>query len=141
MIKLDDKLLKELLPQSTRDNRVKYLPYLVELLPKYGIDSWERIAAFISNVGVESLHLKYCEEIASGQAYEGREDLGNTQKGDGVRYKGRGLIQVTGRDNYKKVGKDLGVDFISNPQLLSTPRYAVESACWYWKTKKLNELC
>ena len=95
---------------------------------------------FIAQIGHESGQLKYSEEIASGKAYEGRKDLGNTQQGDGVKFKGRGLIQITGRFNYIQLSKDLGEDFIKNPELLSTPKYAVQSACWFWNKNKLNDL-
>jgi putative chitinase len=80
------------------------------------------------------------EEYASGAAYEGRTSLGNTQPGDGVRYKGRGIIQLTGRSNYRIYGTALGLDLENNPQLASVPENAVRIACEYWKRKDLNTL-
>ena len=81
------------------------------------------------------------EEFASGKAYEGRKDLGNTQKGDGVRYKGRGPIQVTGRDAYKQCGAALGVDLVSNPKLLLEPQYGFMGSAWVFGSwKKCNPL-
>jgi putative chitinase len=109
-------------------------------MPKYSIDSDKEVAAFIAQIGHESGYLRYSEEIASGKAYEGRRDLGNIYAGDGMKYKGRGLIQITGRYNYAQLSKDLGEDFIKNPELLSTPKYAVQSACWFWNKNKLNDL-
>ena len=132
--------LKAMLPLSSEANRLKYIEWLNYYMSKYDIDTDKRIAAFIAQIGHESGQLKYSEEIASGAAYEGRKDLGNTQKGDGKRFKGRGLIQITGRFNYTLISKDLGEDFISNPELLSTPKYAVQSACWFWNKNKLNDL-
>ena len=132
--------LKAMLPLSSEANRQKYIEWLNYFMSKYDIDTDKRIAAFIAQIGHESGQLRYVEEIASGAAYEGRKDLGNTQKGDGKRFKGRGLIQITGRFNYEKLSKDLGEDFISNPELLSTPKYAVQSACWFWNKNKLNDL-
>ena len=115
---------------------------------RYKITTAVRELCFLAQVGHESGGLFFTEELASGKAYEGRKALGNVQPGDGVRYKGRGLIQITGRFNYKAIGDELGVDFIKNPALLggknvkvSTPeqlRYAALSAGWYWNSRKLN---
>ena len=139
-MKTTNEFLKEVMPQSTEANRQKYLEWLNYFMPKYAIDSDKQVAAFIAQIGHESGQLRYVEELASGKAYEGRKDLGNTQQGDGVKFKGRGLIQITGRFNYIQLSKDLGEDFIKNPELLSTPKYAVQSACWYWNKNKLNDL-
>jgi predicted chitinase len=105
---------------------------------------------FLAQVGHESGSLFFTEELASGAAYEGRKSLGNTQPGDGIRFKGRGLIQITGRANYKAVGDALGVDFVGNPALLGgknvnvcTPdqiKNAALSAGWYWDSRKLNTI-
>jgi putative chitinase len=100
------------------------------------------MAAFLGQVLHESGCFRYVHELASGEAYEGRADLGNTQKGDGPRFKGRGLIQVTGRSNYEKVSKALygGQQLLETPDLLATPENAVRSAYWFWDTHNLNEL-
>jgi putative chitinase len=139
-MKITNEFLKEVMPQSTEKNRLKYIEWLNYFMPKYSIDSDKEVAAFIAQIGHESGYLRYSEEIASGKAYEGRRDLGNIYAGDGVKYKGRGLIQITGRYNYAQLSKDLGEDFIKNPELLSTPKYAVQSACWFWNKNKLNDL-
>lgn len=139
-MELSNNQLKEIYPNSTQSNRDKYLPFLNKYFDKYKVNTSDRMAAFLAQIGHESAELRYVEEIASGSAYEGRKDLGNIQKGDGVRYKGRGLIQVTGRSNYTAISKDLGVDFVSNPKLLQEPEYAVLCAFWYWDKHKLNEL-
>ena len=139
-MKITNEFLKEVMPQSTEKNRLKYIEWLNYCMPIYKIDTEKRVAAFIAQIGHESGYLRYSEEIASGKAYEGRRDLGNIYAGDGIKYKGRGLIQITGRYNYAQLSKDLGEDFIKNPELLSTPKYAVQSACWYWNYKKLNNL-
>ncbi len=135
--------LKKIFPNSTESNRLKYLPYLNNFFIYYRVDTFERVCAFIAQIGHESGQLKYVEEIASGEAYEGRKDLGNTRKGDGKKYKGRGLIQVTGRANYAAFDKwvtnvPIGTDFVENPGLLKEPQYAVLSAFWYWDVNKLN---
>jgi putative chitinase len=87
---------------------------------------------------------EYAEEYArkperiANKVYSGR--MGNTEDGDGAKYIGRGLIQLTGKDNYKAVTEALGTDFIGQPQLLEEPRYAALSAGWYWNRKQLNQL-
>lgn len=88
----------------------------------------------------ESGNFRYMEEIASGRAYEGRKDLGNTEKGDGTRYKGRGPIQLTGRANYRKYGLALGIDFENNPEIVALPSIGMLVACKYWDDNGLNEL-
>lgn len=99
-----------------------------------------RFAHFIAQLAHESGNFRYMEEIASGAAYEGRKDLGNTEKGDGTRYKGRGPIQLTGRANYRKYGRALGIDFESHPELVSIPSIGLLVACKYWANNGLNEL-
>ncbi|GLK88330.1 glycoside hydrolase family 19 protein [Pseudomonas turukhanskensis] len=111
---------------------------------RYRIDSPVRAAAFLAQVGHESGQLRYLREIwgpTPAQArYEGRQDLGNTQPGDGKRFMGRGLIQVTGRANYQKAGAALGLPLEDQPELLEQPVHAAMSAAWFWQTHGLNEL-
>jgi len=80
-------------------------------------------------------------EFASGEAYEGRLDLGNTEKGDGVRYKGRGYIQITGRANYATYGKRLGIDLVGNPDLALDANVAAKILAMYFKDRKVNVAC
>ena len=108
-------------------------------MEEFDINSAARQAAFLAQIGHESGQLRYSEEIASGAAYEGRADLGNTEVGDGKRYKGRGLIQITGRANYKECGDALGIDLIGEPDLLQQPDNACRSAAWFWKSHGLNQ--
>ena len=102
------------------------------------------MAAFIAQIGHESGQLQYVREIwgptAAQLRYEGRADLGNTVTGDGSRYRGRGLIQITGRANYAACGEALGIDLINHPELLEQPQYACLSAAWFWAMKGLNTL-
>jgi putative chitinase len=116
---------------------------LLAMLPRYGIDRPLRIAHFLAQIAHESGCLRYTEELASGAAYEGRKDLGNLLPGDGVRFKGRGLIQLTGRANYRQYGQACQRDFehADDPALVaSDPTLAVDVCGWFWATRKLNEL-
>lgn len=105
----------------------------------YGIlDTGLRLAHFMGQCGHESDGFRYMEEIASGADYEGRADLGNTQPGDGRRYKGRGPIQTTGRANYRRDGRTLGIDLESNPHLLSVPSLGLLASTLFWSRMGLN---
>lgn len=99
-----------------------------------------RLAHFMAQLLHESGGFRYMEEIASGQAYEGRGDLGNVQAGDGRRYKGRGPIQLTGRANYREFGRRIGIDLESHPQLAAFPSIGMLTACTYWSVHELNAL-
>jgi len=109
---------------------------LLVAMRKYGITSKLERAHFLAQCGHESGNYVYKEELASGRAYEGRKDLGNTHPGDGPKYKGRGYIQVTGRANYEAYSKYLvskGLDnVLVNPDLVAT-KYAADAACYWWK--------
>lgn len=109
---------------------------------KYEVNTPVRIAAFFSQLIHESNAFKATREYDSGSAYEGRVDLGNVFKGDGKKFKGRGYIQVTGRNNYSAVSKFIFGDdtLLKNPDLLATPQYAMLSAFWFWDSRKLNAL-
>lgn len=120
---------------------LKFLDPINQTLTKYEISTPERACCFISQVAHESGRLRYVKELATGEAYEGRKDLGNTQAGDGVKFKGRGLIQTTGRSNYLLTGTELGLDLINHPELLELPINAALSAGFFWKRNKLNDIC
>lgn len=111
------------------------------LLNGYQINTPLRIAHFMTQLDHESGGFKYTKELGNNayfDKYEGRKDLGNTQKGDGARFKGRGFIQVTGRANYTVLSKDTRIDFLNNPELLEQEANAMLSACWFWSKKELN---
>lgn len=133
--------LKQIAPAVNDKGAETFLPYLNKY--RGNVDTPLRFAAFLANILKESGCFKYVREIADGSAYEGREDLGNIHPGDGKTYKGRGLIQVTGRVNYAACSKDLFGDektLLQTPDLLATPENAVRSAYWFWGSKKLNEI-
>lgn len=104
------------------------------------LDTSLRLAHFMAQLIHESGSFRYMEEIASGVAYEGRADLGNTEPGDGRRYKGRGPIQLTGRANYRRVGRALGIDLEGNPIIAAVPSIGLLTACYFWADAGLNEL-
>ena len=162
--------LKAMLPASIEANRQKYLEWLNYYMPLYEINTKERIATFISNIGVECDNFKKIKEdlyysaerilevfpsyfknskgipdinlakkyaknpIALGShVYSNRNGNGNEASQDGDNYRARGLMGVTWKTNYAELSKAVGEDFISNPELLESPKYAVLSACWYFK--------
>ena len=132
--------LKKIAIHATSKNIDIFTPLLNRYMHEYGICGKYPESAFLATIIHESGSFRYLKEIASGQAYEGRKDLGNTETGDGVRFKGRGLIQLTGRANYALASNALGVDFVSNPELLEEAENAVRVSCWWWDMKKLNRL-
>ena len=139
-------------------------------MQEYEINTDKRVQAFLPTIGHESANFscvvenlnysasgllnyfpKYfnsaqAEEYArkperiANRVYANRIGNGNEQSGDGWKFRGRGLIQVTGRSNYLACGKGIGVDLINNPDLLCTPEYAVKSACWWFKNNGCNKL-
>ena len=119
-----------------------FVPVLNTAMNRYQIVGSKRVAAFIAQIGHESGQLKYVKEIwgptAAQMRYEGRADLGNNQPGDGSKYRGRGLIQITGRANYEACGEALGLDLIKQPELLEKPQHACMSAAWFWASRGLN---
>ena len=133
--------LAVVLPLALMKRIATFYDPLVQGMTAYGITSPLQMAHFLAQIGLESGNFLYTEELASGAAYEGRKDLGNTRKGDGVRYKGRGLIQLTGRANYTAFSGYTGVDYLAQPDLLSNdPLVAVDAACWFWKDRGLGPL-
>ncbi|AKJ03288.1 putative chitinase [Archangium gephyra] len=129
-----------IMPRLKPDKAAQYLPFLNAAMNEAEINTSLRRAAFLAQLAHESAQLRFFEELASGEAYEGRRDLGNTQKGDGVRYKGRGPIQLTGRNNYRKAGLALGLDLEGFPQRAADPDVGFRVAGWFWKSNGLNPL-
>ena len=128
------------MPGLSRSLAQSYLGPMEAAMREYQITNVHRIWMWLAQVGHESVSLRYFEEIASGAAYEGRADLGNTQPGDGVRFKGRGPIQITGRSNYTNAGNGLSLGLVSNPPMAADPKHAFRVSAWWWKTHGLNEI-
>lgn len=147
MIALTTEVLKNIAPGGKKTN-FKLFPGLVDSLnkwmPVFEIDTKPEICHFIAQCAHESDSFNILQEYASGKAYEGRKDLGNIYKGDGVRYKGRGAIQTTGRSNYRQLDIEAAkyfktkVSFENNPELLLQPDYGIWGACVFWDKRDLN---
>lgn len=129
-----------IMPRCPKLRAAALLPFLNEALDEFEINTPPRMATFLAQLAHESGELRYFEELASGEAYEGRKDLGNVAPGDGVRFKGRGPIQLTGRANYKRAGDALRLDLLRNPRRASDADVGFRIAGWFWKTHGLNDL-
>ena len=148
MIPIDGTVLREIAPRfrgKTAERQAEIIKEVGQVLQAtleaYEINTRLRIAHFLGQTCHESAGFRTTEEFASGAAYEGRKDLGNVKRGDGRRYKGRGLLQLTGRANYAEYGKALGVDLENNPAMAAEPALSLKIACEYWKRRKLNPDC
>lgn len=147
-----------------------FVPALNDAMALYQINTRKRIAAFLAQIGHESGQLTQCVENLNYSAkglqtvwpkrfnealanqvarqpqrianivYASRMGNGDTASGDGWTFRGRGLIQTTGKDNYTKAAKELRADLVTRPELLEQPKYAALSAAWFWGMKKLNVL-
>lgn len=140
---LDAALLARLMVCPDGPLPAKYLAPMNEALIHAQITTPVRLAHLVTQVGHECGSLRWMEELATGKAYENRKDLGNVMPGDGIRFKGRGVIQLTGRENYRLFGIWMGLGdlFLREPDLVATnPLYAVMTAAYYWETRKLNML-
>ncbi len=125
-------------PNTSKQRASLFLEPLNQTFEQFEINTPPRIRMFLAQIGHESGQLRYVRELATGELYEGRLDLGNTESGDGRRYKGRGLVQVTGRDNYRLCGKSLHLPLLEKPELLEESEYAAKSAGWFWNKNNLS---
>lgn len=139
---IDEKTLRSIIPAAPQ-NLAQYIPFLNQAFEEFGINTPQYQAAFIAQVAHESGGFRYVKELASGKSYDTgtkAKALGNTPEadGDGQKYKGRGLIQVTGKHNYKACSLALFNDdrLLATPQLLETLQYAVYSAAWFWSSNR-----
>ena len=139
--------LQQILPNAGQTAGV-FVPVLNTAMIRFQIVGIKRIAAFIAQIGHESGQFRYVRELGNDQ-YLSKYDtgtlakrLGNTPEadGDGQKYRGRGLIQITGRANYMLCGEALALDLINQPELLEKPQHACMSAAWFWASRGLNTL-
>lgn len=143
--------LQRIMPSATPASIANFIGPLNATMDEFGITTPKRQAAFLAQLAHESGSLRYVEEIASGAAYDNRADLGNTRPDaialaelagttPGRYYKGRGLIQITGFDNYLACSRALLRDdaLVKNPAMLERADLACRSAGWYWDSRRLN---
>lgn len=143
-----DDILMQIMPKLKRSLCEEYFPFLQQAMEEFEINNPLREAAFLAQLAHESGQFRYLEEIwgptDSQKKYEPpskkADQLGNTQPGDGKRFKGRGAIQLTGRANYNKYGGQLNVDLLNHPELAADPQVAFRVSGAFWKSKGLNEL-
>lgn len=138
-MQITNKLLRRLCPTAKQDIIDDVAYYFNKHASAYDVTTENRICHFFAQAAHESAHFQTLSEYADGSAYEGRSDLGNTKPGDGKRYKGRGIFQLTGRSNYRLFGKQIGLDLENNPELAQHPEVSVLTALEYWKNRHLNE--
>ncbi|HYO64926.1 MAG TPA: peptidoglycan-binding protein [Archangium sp.] len=136
--RLNEKQLREIMPMLSDARARECLPCLDAAMVEADIVTPQRQAAFLAQLAHESGELRYFAELASGEAYEGRRDLGNVQLGDGMRYKGRGPIQLTGRTNYRAAGRALRIDLEAEPERAADVDVGFRVAAWFWTSRGLN---
>ena len=144
---INQPILSYIMPTAKKELLPTYAYYLNTLPQKFGINTPRRMAAFMAQFAHESGELREIKEKWNGKGhqktYEGNTQIGNKFPGDGKKFLGRGGINITGRENYARFGKDFFNDankFTNNPELVEQPYYAVLSAIWFWTWKKLNVL-
>lgn len=133
-----------LFPRVPMESQERYRAAVVAACERFGINTPERIAAFLAQVSHESGGLLFLQEIwgpsPAQERYETRSDLGNVLSGDGYRFRGRGPLQITGRYNYARAGAALGLPLESEPELLAEIENGMAAAAWFWSRSNLNEL-
>jgi putative chitinase len=137
---LDRDTLLRILPRVPAHKVDDYIVRNNDAMLAACVDTPARIAMWLAQWGHETGSFRYLEELADGSAYEGRADLGNTQAGDGRRFKGRGVPMLTGRANYAAFSRAMDCDFVAEPELVARPQWAFRAAGWYWTGRDLNPL-
>ena len=131
-------ILRKLNPKLSAARAQEIAAALNPAMAEAGIKTTLGKAAFLAQLCEESAGFTAMKEFASGEEYEGRADLGNTDPGDGPKYKGRGFIQITGKSNYIQAGNALGLDLVGNPELAENTENAARVAAWYWNNRNIN---
>jgi putative chitinase len=145
---LTSEQLQSIMPRLSATQNSEFLPFLTSAMAEFAIEAPQRAAAFLAQVAHESGQLRFMEEIWGPTDAQRRyepvttlsQNLGNTEAGDGKRFKGRGPIQVTGRANYRRFGDLLNVDLVADPPRAALPDVAFRIAGLFWSKKGLNEL-
>lgn len=146
--------LQSIFPNASKDKIELYTEAFNKTLPQFSMNTPRRVAAFLGQIGVESGELHYTKELPSrwnkknqydvnepiGSLYEGVNILGNNKAGDGPKFIGRGILQLTGRANYTLYAKKLNIDLVNNPDLAMDPEVSVKIACQYFADRDLNNM-
>lgn len=136
--------LEYICPGTKQDRLALFVDPLNATFEEFGIEGADEQARFLAQVAHESGRFVYTREIwgptEAQKRYEGRADLGNTQPGDGSKFRGRGLIQVTGRANYAACASALDLPLLDSPELLERPMPATRSAGWFWKSHGIGKI-
>jgi predicted chitinase/biotin carboxyl carrier protein len=130
--------VQQIAPNLSLERATQLAGPLTQAMTAADANTAQRQSMFLAQLAQETDGFNTLEEYADGTQYEGREDLGNTEPGDGARFKGRGFIQLTGRSNYEAAGQALGLDLVGNPELASDPNVAAKAAAWYWNKRDIN---
>ena len=139
--------LSQVMPHAKQTLLQGYLPHLQNALAEFEINTYLREAMFLAQIAHESGEFRFMRELWGPTEAQKRYEpgttlaasLGNTQRGDGKRYMGRGVIQLTGRANYREYGRILGVDLEADPDQVATPELAFRTAGLYWKKRNINQ--
>jgi putative chitinase len=132
-------VLKKISPRANMQIISDLEQWLDKSFAEYEVNTYLEVCHFLAQAAHESDGFKTLQEYASGSEYNGRRDLGNTQQGDGPRFKGRGMFQITGRANYADMSTKLGVDLISHPELAATGEISVQTALEFWNDRSLSD--
>lgn len=132
-------ILHKIAPQAHPDIIAGLARVLPIALKDYDIASQKRVMYFLGQAAEETAGFRTLTEYVSRAEYEGRHDLGNTHPGDGERYRGRGIFQITGRGNDARIGEVVGIDLVNHPEQAADPKVAVLTACIFWNEHKLSE--
>lgn len=137
---LTNEIMKQITPNGDPKILEEFVKYFNQHYKKYKVDNYLRVCHFIAQAAHETAGFKTLQEYASGAAYEGRKDLGNIYPGDGKKFKGRGIFQLTGRSNYVNYGAKIGKNLEADPPLAAEAEVSMLTACEYWNSKNLSEL-
>jgi len=148
MVAIIEEQLRSIYTRLSPEKAAEYLPLLLAVCVEFEIDTPLRLSAFLAQIGHESGEFRWFEEIwkptAAQRRYEPPSELaarlGNIHPGDGHRYRGRGVIQLTGRHNYREAGNALQIDLVAQPDLAATPAIAFRTAGWFWANRNLNKM-
>jgi predicted chitinase len=138
---INEEQLCQIVPNLTREKAATLVAPINKAMMEGEINTPLRQAAFIAQIAHETGEFRWFCELGNDayfKRYDSRKDLGNTEAGDGLRYRGRGFIQISGRATYASAAQDLKIDLVNNPQEAESPEIGARIAAWFWKSHDLN---